>query len=40
MTNNAEFKIPREHHARPNNNANLDWMDDKIGYEETAEEAD
>ena len=27
-------------YARPNNNVNLDWMNDKIGYEETAEEAD
>ena len=24
----------------PNNNVDLDWMNDKIRYEETAEEAD
>ena len=36
MINNNEFVIPGE----PNNNINLDWMIDKDGYEETAEEAD
>ena len=40
MIDNDEFKIPGEYYARPNNNADLDWMNDKIGYEETAEEAD
>ena len=35
-----EFEIPGEYYARPNNNADLNWMNDKIGYEETAEEAD
>ena len=40
MIDNDEFKIPGEYYARPNNNINLDWMNDKIGYEETAEEAD
>ena len=40
MIDNDEFKIPREYYAKPNNNINLDWMNDKIGYEETAEEAD
>ena len=40
MTDNDKFKIPGEYYARPNNNADLDWMNDKIGYEETAEEAD
>ena len=40
MIDNDEFKIPRKYYARPNNNVNLDWMNDKIGYEETAEEAD
>ena len=40
MIDNDEFKIPGEHYARPNNNVDLDWMNDKIGYEETAEEAD
>ena len=33
MIDNDEFKIP-------NNNINLNWMNDKIGYEEIAEEAD
>ena len=40
MIDNDEFKIPREYYARPNNNVDLDWMNDKIGYEETDEEAD
>ena len=40
MINNDEFKIPGEYYAKTNNNVNLDWMNDKIGYEETAEEAD
>ena len=40
MIDNDEFKIPKEDYAGPNNNVNLDWMDDKIGYEEIAEEAD
>ena len=40
MIDNDEFKIPRKHYAGPNNNVNLGWMNDKIGYEETAEEAD
>ena len=39
MVDNDEFKIPREYYAKPNNNINLDWMNDKDGYEETAEEA-
>ena len=39
MIDNDEFKIPGEYYARPNNNVDLDWMNDKIGYEETAEEA-
>ena len=39
MTDNDEFKIPGEYYAKPNNNINLDWMNDKDGYEETAEEA-
>ena len=29
-----------EYYAKPNNNVSLDWMNDKIGYKETAEEAD
>ena len=40
MIDNYEFKIPGEYYARQNNNADLDWMNDKIGYKETAEEAD
>ena len=40
MINNDEFKIPKKYYAGPNNNINLDWMNDKIRYEETAEEAD
>ena len=40
MIDNDEFKISGEYYAKPNNNVNLDWMNDKIGYEETAEEAD
>ena len=40
MIDNDEFKIPKKYYARPNNNVNLDWMNNKIGYEETAEEAD
>ena len=40
MIDNDEFKIPGEYYARPNNNVDLDWMDDKTGYEETVEEAD
>ena len=40
MIDNDEFKIHKKYYAGPNNNVNLDWMNDKIGYEETAEEAD
>ena len=40
MIDNDEFKIPKKYYAGPNNNVDLDWMNDKIGYEETAEEAD
>ena len=39
MIDNDEFKIPVEYYAKPNNDINLDWMNDKDGYEETAEEA-
>ena len=38
MIDNDEFKISGEYYAKPNNNINLDWMNDKDGYEETAEE--
>ena len=40
MINNDEFKIPKKYYAGPNNNVDLDWMNDKIRYEETAEQAD
>ena len=40
MIDNDEFKISKKYYAGPNNNVDLDWMNDKIGYEETAEEAD
>ena len=39
MIDNDEFKIPGEYYAKPNNNINLDWINDKDGFEETAEEA-
>ena len=40
MIDNDEFKIPKKYYARSNNDVNLNWMNDKIRYEETAEEAD
>ena len=39
MIDNDEFKIPKKYYAGPNNNVDLDWMNDKIRYEETPEEA-
>ena len=39
VINNDNFKIPGEYYAKPNNNINLDWMNDKDKYEDTAEEA-
>ena len=39
MIDNDEFKIPKKYYVGLNNNINLDWMNDKIRYEETAEEA-
>ena len=39
MIDNNEFVIPEEYNAKPNNNIDLDWMIEKDGYEETAEEA-
>ena len=39
MTENDEFKVTEEYHAKPNNNINLDWMNDKDGYLCTAKEA-
>ena len=38
MIDNDEFKSPREYYAKPN--INLDWMNNKDGYEDTAEEVD
>ena len=40
MIDNDEFKISEKYYAGPNNNINLDWINDKIRYEETAEEVD
>ena len=39
MIDNDEFKIPGEYYAKVNNNINLDWMNDKKIYKQTAEEA-
>ena len=39
MIDNDEIKIPEEYYAGPNNNVDLDWMNDKIRYEEKVEEA-
>ena len=40
MIDNDEFRIPGEYYAKPKNNINLDWMINKNGYKQTAEEAD
>ena len=40
MIDNNEFVISGEYNTKPNNNIDLDWMIDKDGYEEIAEEAD
>ena len=40
MIDNDEFKISKKYYAGPNNNVDLDWVNDKIIYEQTAEEAD
>ena len=40
IIDNDEFKIPKKYYAGPNNNVELDWMNDKIRYEETAQEGD
>ena len=40
MIDNDEFKISKKYYAGPNNNVDLDWMNDEIRYEETAEKAD
>ena len=39
MIINNEFIIPEEYIFKPNSNADLDWMINKNGFEETAEEA-
>ena len=39
LINGDDFRIPGEYYAKPNNNVNLDWMIDKNGFEEIAEEA-
>ena len=36
MIDNDEFKIPEKYYAGPNNNTNLDWINNKDGYEDTA----
>ena len=36
---NNEFLIPEEYIFKPNNNVDLDWMINKNGFEEIAEEA-
>ena len=40
MIDNNDFVIPGEYNAKPNNDIDLDWMVDKDGYEEIAEETD
>ena len=39
MIINNEFIIPEEYIFKPNNNVDLDWMINKNGFEETAEDA-
>ena len=38
MINNNEFIISGEYNVKLNNNINLDWMNDKDGFEEISEE--
>ena len=38
MIINNEFLIPEEYIFKPNNNVDLDWIINKNGFEETAEE--
>ena len=40
LTDDDDFKIPKKYYAKSNNNVDLYWMNDKIRYEETAEDAD
>ena len=37
MIDNNEFIIPGEYNIKPNNNVDLDWMNDKDGFERTTE---
>ena len=39
MIYNNEFIIPGEYNVKPNNDVDLDWVNDKDGYEETTKEA-
>ena len=39
MIDHGEFIIPGEYHAKPNNDINLDWMNDKDGCVYTAKES-
>ena len=39
LINDDNFRIPEKYYAKPKSNINLDWMIDKNGYEQTAEEA-
>ena len=38
LIDNDNFRIPEKYHAKPNNNVDLDWMNDKDGFENTAED--
>ena len=40
LINDDNFRIPGKYYAKPIANINLDWMIDKDGYKQTAEEAD
>ena len=39
MIENNDFIIPENYIFKPNNNVDLDWINNKDGFEETAEEA-
>ena len=39
LINDDNFRIPGKYYAKPITNINLDWMIDKDGYKQTAEEA-
>ena len=40
LINDDNFRIPGKYYAKPIANINIDWMIDKDGYKQTAEEAD